>query len=164
MPAVPTALDTALLRTLRTRGHQPAAERAVLAFSALGEHGAVWYALSAAGALLDPPRRGVYVRAAVSVAAAYGANQLIKVAVGRGRPRLPDLPPLKSTQMQLSYPSAHASTSFAGARSLARAWPPVPLYALATAMALSRPYIGVHYPSDVVAGAVLGTAVAELLV
>jgi undecaprenyl-diphosphatase len=163
LPAVPPAFDTALLRELRTRGHQPAAERAVLAFSALGEHGALWYALSAAGALLDPPRRGLYARAGLSVVAAYGANQLIKLAVGRTRPRLPGLPPLKSTQMHLSYPSAHASTSFAGARSLSRAWPAAPLYATATAMALSRPYIGVHYPSDVVAGAVLGTAVAELI-
>ena len=160
---MPTALDTALLRVLRTRGHPPAAQRAVLAFSALGEHGALWYALSGAGALLDRPRRGVYARAALSVAAAYCANQLIKLAVGRSRPRLVDLPPLTSTQMQLSFPSAHASTSFAGARSLSRAWPPAPLYAIATAMALSRPYIGVHYPSDVVAGAALGTAVAELV-
>jgi undecaprenyl-diphosphatase len=159
---VPPALDTALLRGLRTHGHQPAAERAVLAFSALGEHGALWFALSAAGALLDPPRRALYARAAVSVAAAYGANQLLKLAVGRRRPGLPDLPPLKPTRMHLSYPSAHASTSFAGARSLSRAWPAAPLYATAAAMALSRPYIGVHYPSDVLAGAALGTAVAEL--
>jgi undecaprenyl-diphosphatase len=163
LPAVPTALDTALLRELRTRCHQRALERAILAFSALGEHGAVWYALSAGAALVDPPRRGVYLRAALSVAGAYGANQLIKPAVGRRRPRLPDLPPLKATQLQLSYPSAHASTAFAAARALSRAWPPLPLYAAATAMAVSRPYIGVHYPSDVVAGAVLGTAVAELV-
>jgi undecaprenyl-diphosphatase len=156
------ALDTALLRELRSRGHHPAAERAVLAFSALGEHGALWYALSAAGALLDPPRRRLYLRAAASVATAYAANQLIKVAVGRRRPLLPGLPPLKATQMKLSYPSAHAATSFAGARALSKAWPPAPLYATAAAMALSRPWIGVHYPSDVVAGAALGTAVAEL--
>jgi hypothetical protein len=162
VPPLPPALDTALLRELRTRGHHPAAERAVLAFSSLGEHGALWFALSAAGAVADPPRRGLYARAAASVAIAYGANQLIKLAVGRRRPQLPDLPPLKGTQMQLSYPSAHAAASFAGARALSAAWPPAPLYATAAAMALSRPYLGVHYPSDVVAGAALGTAVAEL--
>ena len=38
----------------------------------------------------------------------------------------------------------------------------MPLYALATAMALSRPYLGVHYPSDIAAGALLGDAVARL--
>jgi undecaprenyl-diphosphatase len=157
------ALDTALLRQLRTRGHGPSAERAVLAFSALGEHGALWYALSGAGAVLDPPRRPLYARAAATVAIAYAVNQLIKVVVGRRRPTLADLPPLKSTQMQLSYPSAHATTSFAGARALAALWPAAPLYALAGAMAASRPYIGVHYPSDAVAGAALGAAIADLV-
>ena len=41
--------------------------------------------------------------------------------------------------------------------------PAPPLYAAAGAMALTRPYLGVHYPSDVVAGALLGTAIETLL-
>ena len=45
-----------------------------------------------------------------------------------------------------SYPSAHATTSFAAAAALPL--PAAPLYALAAAMALSRVYLGVHYPSD----------------
>jgi undecaprenyl-diphosphatase len=155
-------IDTALLRGMRTHGHQPGAERAVLAFTRLGEHGGVWFALAAAGAALDGDRRHLFQRAATAIGAAYAANQLIKLAVGRRRPELDDLPPLVPTGSRISYPSAHASTSFAGARALARMWPAAPLYAGALAMALSRPYVGVHYPSDVVAGAVLGTAVAEL--
>jgi membrane-associated phospholipid phosphatase len=155
-------IDTALLRGMRTHGHQPAAERAALAFTRLGEHGGVWFALAAAGAALDGDRRHLFLRAATAVGAAYAFNQLIKLAVGRRRPELDDLPPLVPTGSRISYPSAHASTSFAGARALARMWPAAPLYAGALAMALTRPYVGVHYPSDVVAGAVLGTAVAEL--
>ena len=61
-----------------------------------------------------------------------------------------------------SYPSAHATTSAAGARMLSPLLPPGALYALATVLALSRPYLGVHYPSDTLAGAALGVAVAEL--
>jgi undecaprenyl-diphosphatase len=133
-----------------------------LAFTALGEHGALWFGLAAAGAAFDAPRRPLYARAAATIGIAYGANQLIKFAVRRARPALPDLPPLKQTQTQLSYPSAHATTSFAGARALAACWPAAPLYVTATAMALSRPYVGVHYPSDSLAGAALGSAVAEL--
>ena len=159
---MPAPIDTFLLRAFRTRGHQPATERAVLAFTRLGEHGALWFALAAAGAVLDEDRRDLFKRAAAAIAASYGANQLIKLAVRRRRPELDGLPPLVATGTQISYPSAHASTSFAGARTLARAWPAAPLYAAAAAMALSRPYVGVHYPSDVVAGALLGTAVAEL--
>lgn len=159
---MPAPLDTAFLRALRTRGHHPAVERAVLAFTALGEHGALWFGLAAAGAALDEPRRPAYVRAAATVGVAYGVNQAIKFTVRRARPVLDDLPPLARTKTQLSYPSAHATTSFAGARALAACWPAVPLYATAVAMALSRPYVGVHYPSDSLAGAALGSAVAEL--
>ena len=161
---MPATIDTALLRALRTRWHGRRAERGVLAFTRLGEHGGLWFALAAAGAAIDEDRRPLFARAAASIASAYAVNQLIKLAVGRRRPNLADLPPLVRTGTQISYPSAHSTTSFAGARSLAGVVPAaaVPLYLAAAAMALSRPYVGVHYPSDVVAGAALGTAVAEL--
>ena len=57
-----------------------------------------------------------------------------------------------------------AATAFAGALSYSRLGLPAgPLYGLAVATALSRPYLGLHYPSDVIAGAALGTAVATVL-
>jgi membrane-associated phospholipid phosphatase len=156
-------LDTALLRALRTRGHEPSFERAVLAFSRLGEHGSVWYAIALTGAALDRGRRPLFLRAAGTVLAAYAANQSIKLIVRRRRPELDGLPALTGTHSRLSYPSAHASTSLAGARALSGTLPATPLYALAVGMAVSRPYLGVHYPSDSLAGAVLGAAVAELV-
>jgi membrane-associated phospholipid phosphatase len=134
----------------------------VAAFSKLGEHGAIWYAIAGAGAALDAPLRRDYARAARTVAIAFGVNQLIKLAVPRPRPELPGLPPVVSTMSNRSYPSAHATTSAAGARALAPLLPAAPLYALAGALALSRPYLGVHHPSDTLAGVVLGVAVAEL--
>ncbi|MBV9214397.1 MAG: phosphatase PAP2 family protein [Actinobacteria bacterium] len=155
--------DTALLRLLRKRGHSPGVERAVASFSKLGEHGALWLALSVAGAGLSrDDRRREFTHAAVTVAASFVANQGVKLLVRRRRPHLPDLPPLTHTMSDRSYPSAHATTSAAGARALSPLLPPAPLYAVAGALALSRPYLGVHYPSDTVAGAVLGVAVAEL--
>jgi undecaprenyl-diphosphatase len=156
------ALDLALLRALRTRGHTQAREQAVARFSRLGEHGMLWLAVCAVGAAADRERRPVYVRAARTVVAVYGINQALKIAVRRSRPRLEGLPPLAGTLSGLSYPSAHSATSFAAARMLSPALPAAPLYAVAVALALSRPYLGLHYPSDVVAGAVLGAALAEL--
>lgn len=64
-----------------------------------------------------------------------------------------------------SFPSGHAATSFAGAWALGSVWPrrrPVFL-GLATLVSLSRVYLGAHDPGEVLAGAVLGLALAELL-
>jgi membrane-associated phospholipid phosphatase len=119
--------------------------------------------LAAAGAAFDPPRRAEWVRAARVVGAAYALNYAVKLAVRRPRPELPDLPPLTPVVSRLSFPSAHATTSFAAARAFRGLVPAGALYAAALLFALSRPYLGVHYPSDVVAGSVLGTAIGEAL-
>jgi membrane-associated phospholipid phosphatase len=148
-------VDRALLRLLRTRGHPPALERAAQLYARAGENGLLWFAI----AILARDRRAARV-----VLAALLANTAVKQVVRRPRPDLgADLPPLASTISGRSYPSAHATTSFAAAAALGRELPSLPLYAAAGTMALTRPYLGVHYPSDVVAGAALGAALEKLL-
>jgi membrane-associated phospholipid phosphatase len=155
-------LDLSLLRLARTRGHTPGRERAVSAYSQLGEHAACWLALGGLGGLVSGPgeRRARWWRGAALVAGAYAVNYAIKVTVRRQRPELEGLPPLSPVFSGLSFPSAHATTSFAAARAYAGLIPAPALYGAATAFALSRPYLGVHYPSDVAAGAALGTLLA----
>jgi membrane-associated phospholipid phosphatase len=155
-------LERRLLLLARTVGHTPARERAVGRFSALGEHGAVWLAIGLGGFAVDSPRRSAWRRAIATVAGVYALNTGVKLLVRRRRPSLPGLPPLTGTITGLSFPSAHASISFAGALSYARlGLPRAPLLGLAGGLACSRLYLGVHYPSDVLAGALLGAAVAE---
>ena len=160
----PGEFDRRALLLARTRGHTPTTDRLVSAFSRSGEHGACWLALGAAGALTehDGARRRSWLRGIQIVVAAYGLNYAVKLVVRRSRPKLDGLPPLTPTVSRLSFPSAHATTSFGAARAFSRVAPTAPLYAVAVAFALSRPYLGVHYPSDVAAGAALGTALAEV--
>jgi undecaprenyl-diphosphatase len=159
------ALDLGLLRLLRTRGHTPLVETSLLRLARAGENGLLWNAIATAGGTLSARRRDDYTRAIEIVLATLLINTAVKYAVRRARPVLEEeLPALTPVLSGRSYPSAHASTSFAGARALADAGlPGTPLRALAFAMALTRPYLGVHYPSDVVAGAFLGDAVARLM-
>jgi membrane-associated phospholipid phosphatase len=152
-----------VLRTLRTRGHSPAVEAGVIALARAGENGLLWHALSVGGMALDGERRAVYARSMGIVIMTLAANSAFKQIVRRARPALEDLPALTPVISGRSYPSAHSSTSFAGARALSAALPAGPLYGLAVGMALSRPYLGVHYPSDIVAGALLGEAMGRLL-
>lgn len=163
---VVSRVELALLRALRTRGHGRGVERAVLVLTRAGEHGLLWHGVCAVGVVVDAPRRGRYLRAMRTVMLAYLANIALKYVVRRPRPVLEELPALSSTVTSLSFPSAHSTTSFAAAWALTAGdggLPRVPVYALAKAMAVSRIYVGVHYPTDIAAGAAFGTAVAALL-
>ena len=156
------ALDLDLYRWLRSLARTPEHVRDVRRFSRLGEHGAVWLAVGACGVAVDSGNRSRWLRATSAVAVAYACSNSIKLVVGRKRPAVEDLPHLMVTPTGLSFPSSHASSSFAAARAYGGLIPSPPLYAAAAAMALSRVYLGVHYPSDIAAGAGVGTAIGSL--
>ncbi len=128
-----------------------------------GEWGAVWVAIGVVGAAVDATRRERWLRAAAVAPGAVGVNFLVKLAVRRRRPRLRRLPPLAAAPSELSFPSAHATSSLAAAAAMGRVAPGLrlPLYGLAGAICLTRPYLGMHYPSDVLGGAAVGLAMGR---
>jgi undecaprenyl-diphosphatase len=139
-------------------------EGAGKALGMAGEWSAVWLAIGLAAAAVDAPRRDRWLRAASVAPAAIGINFLVKLAVRRPRPRLRRLPPLAGAPSDLSFPSAHATSSVAAATAMGRIAPGarLPLYGLAAAICLTRPYLGMHYPSDVLGGAAVGLVIGRL--
>jgi membrane-associated phospholipid phosphatase len=130
-----------------------------------GEYAAIWVLTGAAGASIDERRRGQWVTAAAIGPLAVGLNFAIKAGIGRQRPLIEEHPPLARAPTKLSFPSAHATSSVAAATALARVEPCARpyLFTLAGAICVGRPYLGMHYPSDVVGGAVLGALVGKVV-
>jgi membrane-associated phospholipid phosphatase len=157
-------LDRRLLRAMRTRYHAPRSEDTMKALGMAGEWGAVWVAIGVAAAALDATRRERWLRAVAVAPTAIGVNYLVKLAVRRRRPRLRRLPPLAAAPSELSFPSAHATSSLAAAAAMGRVAPGLrpPLYGLAGAICVTRPYLGMHYPSDVLGGAAIGLLIGRL--
>jgi len=108
-------------------------------------------------------RPAVFLAVAAADAVADGLASLLKLTNGESRPplRYPEPPALVSVPHSSSFPSGHAATSFACATVLCVLAPRLaPVFVLlACAIGFSRVYVGVHYPLDVVAGAVLGVLV-----
>ena len=93
-------------------------------------------------------------------------NTAIKNVFRRRRPDLEDLPHLVAVPTKLSFPSAHSASAFAAARGYSRLLPGHSgrvLYGAAALMAVSRIYVGVHYPSDIAVGAGLGLAIGSAM-
>ncbi|WP_408909922.1 phosphatase PAP2 family protein [Streptomyces luteolus] len=154
-------LDRRLLAALRDCGSDRRVAAAARALSFAGEHGALWLAAGLTGAALDRERRAAWLRATALTAAAHLTSMGVKRVVRRPRP---DAEPLVRTAGRHSFPSSHATSAAAAAVAYgalrpagARLVPP-----LAAAMCVSRLVVGVHYPSDVAAGAALGALAARV--
>lgn len=131
------------------------------ALSHFGEHSIGWLAVAALGAVLQPARRRAWLTAGAGAFLAHAAAVVIKRVVQRERPHHPAIAVNVGTPSRLSFPSAHATSTTAASILLARTTG-LPLPALLVPpMAMSRLVLGVHYPSDVLTGVVVGAAVAK---
>jgi undecaprenyl-diphosphatase len=142
----------------------------MLGLTEIGRGGAVWVAL----ALVRASTRRRLAMAACQVVIAVTLAWVLPEAVVKpltARPR----PYVASSAVQTvgherpsssSFPSGHAATAVAGAYTLGAMWPSARAvcWTLAALIACSRGYLGVHYPSDLAAGALLGWLIAWVVV
>ncbi|ORM34766.1 phosphatase PAP2 family protein [Williamsia sp. 1135] len=136
--------------------------------SHFGEHSLGWLGLAATGAAAaqvrgDKANRNQWIAAGVGAFGAHAASVVIKRIVRRRRPHDPRIAIGVGTPSKLSFPSSHATSTTAAAILIGRA-AGLPSGALPAAlvppMLLSRLVLGVHYPSDVIGGALIGATCA----
>lgn len=160
------AADSRLFEAVATR-HWPGGDHFLPRLSRTANHGVLWFATAAALVATRSPRaRRAAVRGVASLALASATiNTLGKRTVRRPRPLLDKVPSVRQLKRQpitTSFPSGHSASAAAFAAGVAlesRGWGAA-VAPVAGAVALSRVYTGVHYPSDVLVGAALGVGAA----
>ena len=137
----------------------------VSVYTKLGDAGLLWIALSLVMLLWKPTRKAGVLALGAMILGLLVTNITIKPLLSRPRPWL-DWPivPLVTEKDPNSFPSGHTCAAFAAGLSWVRAlpwrWGRIAAVAAAVVMGLSRLYVGVHYPTDVLAGAVIGSLCA----
>ena len=159
--------ETDLLAAIQDALYTPETAKAARALSHFGEHDLGWLAVATAGAIatsvgdVDRQRRSKWLALGAGTFAAHAATVVLKRIVRRPRPNDPRVKIGVKTPSQLSFPSSHAANTGAAAAHLAditgTKWP----WLLVPVMMLSRNVLGVHYPTDTLAGAALGVATAK---
>lgn len=144
-----------------TQSMQPALGATARGMSHFGEHALGWMGIAAAGALLSATaRRKAWIEMGVAAFTSHAASVILKRIVRRPRPHRADIHIGVGTPSALSFPSSHATSTTAAL--LYAGWitgcPAV--YVGIPAMMASRMVLGVHYPTDVTAGALLGATTA----
>ncbi len=164
---LPETVDRRLYRIIHGLPHSPLGDKYVTTLSDLGE-GLGWVGAGSALAWLGV-RKGRRAGAGSAIAAlgtTYFVQRMVKPIFRRPRPWVDrEVRVVGMRTADASFPSGHTAASFAAATVLASFYPTAaPLvYALATGVGVSRVHLGHHFPSDVVAGAMLGLVSGSML-
>ena len=152
------AREVAVVVRAQALATSPGVRRGAVLLSRAGEHALGPIALGLAGAALHPPQRRRWLRATAAVLGAHALSVLLKRLVRRPRPTDPRILVLVRTPGRFGFPSSHAASTTAAAVAYSRLLGRRSTLAAIPVMMASRLVVGVHYPSDVVGGAIIGVA------
>lgn len=157
--------DEAVEKWLEPR-RSPTLDRVFYGLSSAADHGMLWHAMGIGRAIARrDPRSALRFSTALGIESAI-TNGLVKSRFRRVRPtdhyeHDEPLPYKMRRPVTSSFPSGHAATAFMCAAVLSHGKRTAPAwFTLAGLVACSRVYVRLHHPSDVVAGAALGLALA----
>ena len=165
-------LDVGFLLFLQDSVRNPILNSIMIFITSLGNGGMLWIAATVLLMIPKKTRKIGLMSAIALLGSLIINNNLIKNLVQRPRPfrTFPELQIIIPTPSEFSFPSGHTSSSFAAAAVFYRHLPKklgVPSVVLAGLIGFSRLYVGVHYPTDVLAGVIMGillSYMAEFLV
>jgi undecaprenyl-diphosphatase len=161
-------VDRALFRAVAAV-HSPAADVLMVLATEIGRTGAVFLVLGLLAVAVRRSRAPGFAQLALAIGLAGLVNDhLVKPLAARDRPFVgqADVRVLGVRPDTHSFTSGHAALAAAGAAGLSAMWPAARTFAwiLAALVAVSRVYVGVHYPSDVIVGFLIGLMVARFAV
>jgi undecaprenyl-diphosphatase len=153
-------IDNSILLFIKNNMHSYIMDKAMVTFTSLGDGGVVWIVIAILLMINKKYRKiGFIVLGALTISAVLGEG-ILKHLIQRIRPcaDIPSINMLIAKPLSYSFPSGHSASSFAGAAVLANYFKKYKFifFGLAFLIAFSRLYLYVHYPTDVLAGIILG--------
>lgn len=154
-------IDGGMLLLIQDYVRNPVLDRIMIFITSLGNGGMIWIVATLLLLIPKKTRKVAIISAVALLGSLLINNHLIKNLVQRPRPYMTftDLRIIIPTPSEFSFPSGHTASSFAAASVFYAHLPKkfgIPAVILAGVIGLSRLYVGVHYPTDVIAGMLMG--------
>lgn len=164
-----TGIDHSILLWIQEVIRTPVLTAFFRTYTHMGDKGLLWICLTIVLLFPKKTRKTGFLCAGSLIGSLLINNEILKKLVARTRPfdAFSDLVPLVGRPGGDSFPSGHTGAAFAFCWVIFRTQPKkfgIPALILAGLMGLSRLYVGVHYPTDVIAGMITGILIGEVMV
>ena len=148
--------------------HDPFLDKLMVFITALGDKGFLWIAIALVLLINKKTRMIGFLTLSALILSTVVGEGIIKHLIQRPRPQVsfPDIQMLIKESSVYSFPSGHTTSSFAAAYILSKylkklSWL---FWGMASMIAFSRLYLFMHYPSDIVAGVIIGLACGKIII